>query len=224
MKKPYIIHNYQRCLWHWWCTLSCEYLQEFRKKFEMLVKGYTITHRARWKIICSKKPGLKILDKAYKTYSEKVFLIETLFKPNLRHFLRKDSTEAGVWGRITSLTFLGLKAGFKSGFWVSIRTFALCLHSNICFWSPFEHLLLLLTWYLKCGEDLPLETVLGPAGVGGEVLLSHPLQAQAEWVAHLGAAHPVPLLQLHCLPVPAHLHCYICKERKLKRTVFSSVV
>ncbi len=26
-----------RCLWHWWCTLSREYLREFSKKFEMAV-------------------------------------------------------------------------------------------------------------------------------------------------------------------------------------------
>ncbi len=25
----------RRCRWHWWCTLTCEYLRKFSKKFEM---------------------------------------------------------------------------------------------------------------------------------------------------------------------------------------------
>ncbi len=27
----------RRCCWHWWCTLTCEYLREFLKKFEMIL-------------------------------------------------------------------------------------------------------------------------------------------------------------------------------------------
>ncbi len=35
-----ICHRWQichRCRWHWWCTLTCEYLREFSKKFEMIL-------------------------------------------------------------------------------------------------------------------------------------------------------------------------------------------
>ncbi len=30
-----------RCQWHRWCTLTCEYLREFSKKFEMVLMGYS---------------------------------------------------------------------------------------------------------------------------------------------------------------------------------------
>ncbi len=35
-----ICHRWQichRCRWHWWCTLTCEYLREFSEKFEMIL-------------------------------------------------------------------------------------------------------------------------------------------------------------------------------------------
>ncbi len=30
-----------RCRWYWWCTLTWEYLREFSKKFETVLKGYS---------------------------------------------------------------------------------------------------------------------------------------------------------------------------------------
>ncbi len=29
------------CRWHWWCTLTCEYLREFSKKFETVLMGHS---------------------------------------------------------------------------------------------------------------------------------------------------------------------------------------
>ncbi len=36
-------HRWQicRCRWYWWCTLTCEYLREFSKKFETVLMGYS---------------------------------------------------------------------------------------------------------------------------------------------------------------------------------------
>ncbi len=33
----------RRCRWYWWCTLTCEYLREFSKKFETILMGYSGT-------------------------------------------------------------------------------------------------------------------------------------------------------------------------------------
>ena len=30
-----------RCRWHRWCTMTCEYLREFSKKFETILIGYS---------------------------------------------------------------------------------------------------------------------------------------------------------------------------------------
>jgi hypothetical protein len=30
-----------RCCWYWWCTLNCEYLRKFSKKFETVLMGYS---------------------------------------------------------------------------------------------------------------------------------------------------------------------------------------
>jgi len=38
---------------YWWCTLTCEYLREFPKKFEMVLKQYS---GAGGKLIHEKKP------------------------------------------------------------------------------------------------------------------------------------------------------------------------
>jgi hypothetical protein len=41
IKKHFPI--YLQCLWHWWCTLKCEYLCELSKNFEMEVFGLSGT-------------------------------------------------------------------------------------------------------------------------------------------------------------------------------------
>ncbi len=33
--------NCHRCRWYWWCTLTCKYLCEFSKKFEMFLMEYS---------------------------------------------------------------------------------------------------------------------------------------------------------------------------------------
>ncbi len=54
-------HRWQichRCRWHRWCTLTCEYLREFLKKFEMILRLLSGT----WgKVIHEKKPEAKNL-------------------------------------------------------------------------------------------------------------------------------------------------------------------
>ncbi len=34
-------HRLHRCRWHRWCTLTCEHLREFSKKFETVLMGYS---------------------------------------------------------------------------------------------------------------------------------------------------------------------------------------
>jgi hypothetical protein len=47
-----------RCQRHWWSTLSCEYLQEFSKKIEAVLMGYS---GAGGKLIDKEKPEAKNL-------------------------------------------------------------------------------------------------------------------------------------------------------------------
>ncbi len=97
-----------------WCTLKCEYLQEFGGKNFKCWWNDTQLHI---------KPGGR-------TYSEKVCCSQRQFLGLILYiFLRKVSTETGVRGRIAS--FWGWRPAFKSGFWVWIRTFATC--SNLIF-------------------------------------------------------------------------------------------
>ena len=59
---PIICHRWQicrRCHWYQWCTLTCEYLREFLKKFETVLMGNS---RAGKKMI-HKNPEAKILVK-----------------------------------------------------------------------------------------------------------------------------------------------------------------
>ncbi len=54
-------HRWQichRCRWHRWCTLICEYLREFLKKFETVLIKFS---GARGKLIRWKKPDAKNL-------------------------------------------------------------------------------------------------------------------------------------------------------------------
>jgi hypothetical protein len=52
-----IFSIYHRCQRHQWCTLSCEYLRNFLKKFEMAVKVFS----GAWgKLIHEKNQKLKI--------------------------------------------------------------------------------------------------------------------------------------------------------------------
>ncbi len=46
-----------RCLWYWWCSLTCEYLREFSKKIETVIMGYS---GAGWKLIHEKNQKQKI--------------------------------------------------------------------------------------------------------------------------------------------------------------------
>ncbi len=47
----------RRCRWHRWCTLTCEYLHEFSKKFEMTL----VLFSGAWgKVIHEKNPKQKI--------------------------------------------------------------------------------------------------------------------------------------------------------------------
>ncbi len=48
---------FHRCRWYWWCALTCEYLREFSKKFEMVLMGYS---GAGGKLIHEKKTEAKI--------------------------------------------------------------------------------------------------------------------------------------------------------------------
>jgi hypothetical protein len=36
------------CRWYRWCTLTCEYLREFSKKFEMVLMGYSMRLGVNW--------------------------------------------------------------------------------------------------------------------------------------------------------------------------------
>jgi hypothetical protein len=47
-----------RCRWHRWCTLTCEYLRKFSKKFEMIL---TLLSGAWGKVIHEKNLKQKIL-------------------------------------------------------------------------------------------------------------------------------------------------------------------
>jgi hypothetical protein len=53
-----IFSTCHRCLSHWWCTLSCGYLQEFPKKFETALMGYS---GALGKLKHEKKPEVENL-------------------------------------------------------------------------------------------------------------------------------------------------------------------
>ncbi len=142
MKKPNIFSFTNGVFWRWWCTVSCEYLFYFNI-FLNIGERNTITHRARWKMICRKKPGVKNL------YT---YILRTIFWTGFfpqRHFLclildiftlglHKDRSVRPY--RVFAL-FGDWRPAFKTSFWVSIRTYALCLHWNICFGSQFEHLL-----------------------------------------------------------------------------------
>ncbi len=48
---------FHRCRWHQWCTLTCEYLREFSKKFEMILMLFS----GAWGKWFMKKPEAKNL-------------------------------------------------------------------------------------------------------------------------------------------------------------------
>ncbi len=47
----------RRCRWYRWCTLTCEYLRKFSKKFKTVLMGYS---GAGWKLIHEKNQKQKI--------------------------------------------------------------------------------------------------------------------------------------------------------------------
>ncbi len=91
-----------RCRWHRWCTLTCEYLHEFSKKFEMILMLLSgawgkVIHEKTW----SKKsrdtiPLSREVDVCY-IWSLHVWSYDLLFSPLFVYFLNHCFEPEFIW-------------------------------------------------------------------------------------------------------------------------------